>query len=659
MSNQVIAFGRKTLPQDGIASFTNEAMSTDSGTAATLTLGTRTVGSDHIEVSGNGVRPKASANPTDAQYVWTGCTVDNSGSETSNTFTLTINTAANAYDVDGWDELELASEEAGLNYGDTIYLRGGEYNILAADKRSRRTTAFPGGTYTRPSVKTDPRQGMDLTTGNPVVITTRVALSAEIGGLTLDNFDGFTARFLFRNLLFTHSTGATAAHNSYIFTGTNGAGADVFFDSCTFTGEVGFTPSLDAELHSGIKLAAGDWIAVQDCTFSWLAIQLNFGAGDNHYVVGNTVTQQFEDFYKAQGGSNHYTTWNTVYLLDALVLSSPNEVHPDIVQWVGPAVSVDTVEFVGNRVFQGQVSASGNATGQGFFMDNGTAGARTTGLLIAGNFLSLNMTRGLTWQETDNAIVRNNTVINDYDASTAETLILFENQDGAAADSTGILIRDTVSCSITANQMTGGSLLNNNTTLDGSTLSIFTDLFNSPQFEELLTTANLVSSYTPKGSGALDVSAHQPVVGVYPPSGRTEFLNYSTRVTDFPFEESGYDPTFDTLTGQSISTVVSDKRQVSTVSATGSQVQISGGNSPTYKIYDTNGTTVIESAIAVGESRIVYSSQYIEISDTTSPLKGVTYTVVLTAGSQTGEFQYTTSLGLLRTSSAASALLIA
>ena len=286
-------------------------------------------------------------------------------------------------------------------------------------------------------------------------------------------------------------------------------------------------------------------------------------------------------------------------------------------------------------------------------MDNGTAGARTTGLLIAGNFLSLNMTRGLTWQETDNAIVRNNTVINDYDASTAETLILFENQDGAAADSTGILIRDTVSYSITANQMTGGSLLNNNTTLDGSTLSIFTDLFNSPQFEELLTTANLVSSYTPKGSGALDVSAHQPVVGVYPPSGRTEFLNYSTRVTDFPFEESGYDPTFDTLTGQSISTVVSDKRQVSTVSATGSQVQISGGNSPTYKIYDTNGTTVI------GESRIVYSSQYIEISDTTSPLKGVTYTVVLTAGSQTGEFQYTTSLGLLRSQSASAALLIA
>src|SRR5687767_12092857 len=89
VGNQSIEFGRLTEVGSGDATLVNTG-----GAITSITLGTRTVGSDHFNTTAYPIVPTSV--PSDAQYVWTGCTATNAGG-TSSTFTLTIDTLADTY----------------------------------------------------------------------------------------------------------------------------------------------------------------------------------------------------------------------------------------------------------------------------------------------------------------------------------------------------------------------------------------------------------------------------------------------------------------------------------------------------------------------------------------------------------------------------------
>lgn len=125
---QVHEFGRWTAPLAGASKllFTG-------GVPTTIAFGGTVVGTAaHWEIDqANGtVRRSAVATPAtglEATYSWSACTASN-GSGGSTAFALTINTIANAVSVSDFAELNAASQMSTLAYGDTVYLRSGEYN---------------------------------------------------------------------------------------------------------------------------------------------------------------------------------------------------------------------------------------------------------------------------------------------------------------------------------------------------------------------------------------------------------------------------------------------------------------------------------------------------------------------------------------------------
>lgn len=125
VANQSVEFGRKTLVGAGAAGL----VSTGSPVVA-LTLGTRTVGSDHFTTSAG--KPVPSAVPADAQYVWTGCVAQSDGGVLSAPFTLTINTIALRYSVKDMTEWAavLAISVATLS-GNGMLTRPGDYDWVA------------------------------------------------------------------------------------------------------------------------------------------------------------------------------------------------------------------------------------------------------------------------------------------------------------------------------------------------------------------------------------------------------------------------------------------------------------------------------------------------------------------------------------------------
>jgi hypothetical protein len=120
VANQTLAngFGRNSLAGHGDG--LKEIVSTG-GTITSITLGTRTVGSNHF-TGGSTLAP--SAVPADAQYVWTGCTATGPGG-TSAPFTLTINTNPNEWSVLPDNAQILAAYNAAGTGGGTIKLRAG------------------------------------------------------------------------------------------------------------------------------------------------------------------------------------------------------------------------------------------------------------------------------------------------------------------------------------------------------------------------------------------------------------------------------------------------------------------------------------------------------------------------------------------------------
>src|SRR5690606_10525571 len=150
------------------------------------------------------------------------------------------------------------------------------------------------------------------------------------------------------------------------------------------------------------------------------------------------------------------------------------------------------------------------------------------------------------------------------------------------------------------------------------------------------------TQFFPKAAGPLDVEDYEPIIGVFPPAGRTGYFNFTARTMDLPWQETGFATSFTDLTDQDTSDPVSLEFQVTGVSATGAEVYFTGGNSATLEIRESDNSTVVVSSIDPGEHVIVYAGQYVEISDTTSASDDTATNITVHVGANSDVWTHTT-----------------
>ena len=560
-------------------------------------------------------------------------------------FSITVE--ADTFDLneaDGIDDVITLVQSSAFLRGDTLKLGPGTYNSAAADKRIKRSTAW-NTALTYPSYKTDARQGRDLTTGNLATITSRDTNDkAIIRHLVIDDSLSNSDGFRFTDLAFYRPNDGSESLNSYMLDYASGGGHDCVVDSCSFTGG-GFTFATNEELYSAIRLI-GSNITIQDNEFDTVAhcfISPNIsGNGDGVSFIGNTIVDCWAEGAQVVGGDDFKYNWNTSYRKDELDITP--ELHSDLHQWYGPPTTATNVDYIGNRHIIGKVN-EGPGAGQGSFQDNAATAARIVNYYSFGNIHSLDQARGDSFQQLDDAYIRNNTYINDLENFRSATGIYVENKNGSAGDITGLRIFDNVANAVAVSQSTGEDVQNNNTSLDHTNDATYTALFANPLGGADLTIANLLSSLMPEASGAIDVDDHETIIGAIAPSGRTAIIDYDARTTDFPWEEDGHTPSLTDLTGQSTGAPVSVEEQVTGVSTTGAEIYITGGVSATFEIRESDNSTVVETGIGTGTAnrRIIYANQYYEISDTTSGSGSTQTDIVVYVGSETDTWSHTTT----------------
>ncbi len=139
-STVTIDFGALDRINSDLATDQNGGIANGGGAIASITLGTRTVGSDHFEASGIGIRPTAV--PVDALYTWTGCTATGSTGLVSNTFQINIAPDANTYGYISEVELDAAINDAPGTGGVTI--TGRDVNMGQVAQSVIQLHAFTG-----------------------------------------------------------------------------------------------------------------------------------------------------------------------------------------------------------------------------------------------------------------------------------------------------------------------------------------------------------------------------------------------------------------------------------------------------------------------------------------------------------------------------------
>lgn len=133
------------------------------------------------------------------------------------------------------------------------------------------------------------------------------------------------------------------------------------------------------------------------------------------------------------------------------------------------------------------------------------------------------------------------------------------------------------------------------------------------------------------------------------PAGRVRrgamsgYYDYTTGASDAPWDESGWSASgsWGNITGAATGApVVSTKREVTGVSATGTALAVSGGVSPSLTVYDADGTTVIVSGVP---DAMATEGQWVEVHDTAEATGSTLATVTITAGTTSGTWTHETA----------------
>jgi len=213
---------------------------------------------------------------------------------------------ANAWSVASNTEARAVAESAALTYGDTIYLRSGDYNQTQADNRWIRS-ATTAGTWNGYGVANNAWMA-----DNWIVIRPHYGASPIIYyvGLRPIGGDAGSWRFRWKDLTFVDSQVYTTA-----FSGTgllnilSEAGvycSDIWVDTCTFTRPVNTDFALKTKSVNGVGgspgtravAITGGRIKVTNCTMTRCNNSIWVG-GPDCYIVGNTSIGQVSDVITA------------------------------------------------------------------------------------------------------------------------------------------------------------------------------------------------------------------------------------------------------------------------------------------------------------------------------------------------------------------------
>lgn len=529
---QSLSFGRDTLQDHGGITITNNG-----GTIANVSITTDDpTNANHWSLSQSGeFTVSATGAGSLANSYSIGITATNgAGSDTEKT--ITINTIANSWSVADIDELVAVGEHANLAYGDEILLRNGSYNSTQEDKRIKRTTAAPTGSFTSPSTanSTHPDKGVDLDTGNFVHVKPHTGATPTISRLAVDNVNGYTTGFRFSDLTFTYpplTTVSSPTNGAIRFINGDSTSWNCAVDNCTIISQTDAGEAFNAQVYSGISVNQGGnnlWFYNNTITDVFNGIS---GGNDNIEYIGNTIRRAWNDCSKFGPGSNIKFNWNL--LIDKKHTDDIFEAHADFMQYLGSSQTsnTDNIRVIGNQLARGS-GTSGEGDGQGIFIDDTPSPHWLTNVVIAGNIYHGTSVRGLSITRAKDPIVRNNTVIRDKDQQPLDglTQIFLRDNDGGT-------LRNNLARSWNDSEDGNAGTpdtANNVVADDDATVGVtaFINLFDDPQSGSSVTDPK--THFAIKASSVPDT--FDPKAGAH-----QDYVDFSNQQTSFPWE--GFTPT--------------------------------------------------------------------------------------------------------------------
>ncbi len=379
VASQAIEYGRLTLAGAGDAS-----LASTGGTISSLTLGTRTRGSNHFTTFAGKLR--AAAVPADPVYEWTGCTASD-GTSASSPFTLTVNTFPQSYSIASLAEANAAMTDilANATQERTILARPVSYGDWEDDVTYN--TPFKSRAFTYGLVFKSSANGGDLP-------------RAAFGKITIMSASGITLRGL-------ELTRSPVGNWALISAGGNSQ--NIWIDQCN----IGFDTPADlfgdyatAQYNQnstafGTFDSGGDFpanVAITNCYVHDIHRGIGITCKGYARVIGNTVDRFYEgglsigsSYIDGVPPTETTVSFNTIKRPFSLS-SDFNNPHADAIflRFATLSMDVTNIRVVGNLIYIGETR--GNC--QGLFISDVAAGHFVTADVI-GNIIESGQARSI------------------------------------------------------------------------------------------------------------------------------------------------------------------------------------------------------------------------------------------------------------------------
>jgi len=385
-------------------------------------------------------------------------------------------------------------------------------------------------------------------------------------------------------------------------------------------------------------------IEITDCNFSNFFRSLTGGSGWNDLLAENS------EFDQTSGDHLQIIVIGNEARVDVLRnkfkrahgwFTDPLNPHTDAVQFVCMNMTTDnTVPYrvIGNQLWQ----ADGRAHDTQFVFVEGAPSARRVLMTVEHNIGMAASSHGITIERPAvGTVIRGNTTIFDNSGTDPQPLLpAITSNVGYPAIDAGVTVGYNIATSVsstsaeTVGNYAFGATEAANEGADYA--AVFAGAAGQFQGGGLSSFAEFRAALTP------DTTTLWPT-GRVRRGAMSGYYDYTTGTSDAPWDEDGWDASgsWGNITGaETGAAVVSTKRQVTGVSATGTALAISGGVSPSLTIYDTDGSTMIVSGVP---DALATEGQWVEVHDTASGTGSTLSTVTITAGTTSGTWTHETA----------------
>jgi hypothetical protein len=419
------SFGRLTLTGHGAYKFQSSGGPIDS-----ITLGTRTVGSNHFTTVGDTIVP--SAVPADAQYVWTGCKGTNEAGDSA-TFTLTINTVASTYTVSSTTEMSALTWTNANMGGKTVLMRGATYGGPVAGYDNTmgwwRNRAYTSLVTVKAADSTD----------MPVLLLTK-----SVGGVGYKTIlrGGANMRFEYIDFYAPFGDHADQSVGACAIAAPGGAFGTTFSHCVIRANTTSYDPGI-TQPWRGIFAGNGSSTVIttgilrfEYCTIHGAQRLLNIPAatGSGGVEMINNEWYNFTGDCAVFNGTHNVT-------IAGNYCHSPwsdlgNAGHGDFFQWAGGNPDVTGIEIYDNVLCAFRTDSDTTYTWksafQGFFFDDiSVAGEYFDGIKIYDNLILTNASHGIYIRGGRDSYVWRNTLVRDL-GYTANSGYPWVNEDISA-----------------------------------------------------------------------------------------------------------------------------------------------------------------------------------------------------------------------------------